>query len=235
MEFINLAHRGASAYAPENTLASFYKGIELGANGIETDLQKTKDGVIFLFHDDKLDNKTDAKGYPSEYTWAELKQLDAGSWFSPKYKGERLLSFEEFLHYFGDKELIFAIHLRVSFIEKEIKEILELIDYYEIREKVTITSFIFENLMVTRKTDKDIKIGYLLKIIDIDNIKQLELINAQQICPSAELLTLQDVLLAKEHTLQVRAWGIKNIEVMKHALDCGVDGMTLDFPDKLVE
>ncbi len=235
MEFINLAHRGASAYAPENTLASFYKGIELGANGIETDLQKTKDGVIFLFHDDKLDNKTDAKGYPSEYTWAELKQLDAGSWFSPKYKGERLVSFEEFLHYFGDKDLIFAIELKVPFIEREIKEILELIDYYEIREKVTITSFIFENLMVTRKTDKDIKIGYLLKIIDIDNIKQLELINAQQICPSAELLTLQDVLLAKEHTLQVRAWGIKNIEVMKHALDCGVDGMTLDFPDKLVE
>ncbi len=235
MEFINLAHRGASAYAPENTLASFYKGIELGANGIETDLQKTKDGVIFLFHDDKLDNKTDAKGYPSEYTWAELKQLDAGSWFSPKYKGERLVSFEEFLHYFGDKDLIFAIELKVPFIEREIKEILELIDYYEIREKVTITSFIFENLMVTRKTDKDIKIGYLLKIIDIDNIKQLELINAQQICPFAELLTLQDVLLAKEHTLQVRAWGIKNIEVMKHALDCGVDGMTLDFPDKLVE
>ena len=235
MEFINLAHRGASAYAPENTLASFYKGVELGANGIETDLQKTKDGVIFLFHDDKLDNKTDAKGYPSEYTWAELKQLDAGSWFSPKYKGERLLSFEEFLHYFGGKELIFAIELKVPFIEKEVKEILELIDYYEIREKVTITSFIFENLMVTRKTDKDIKIGYLLKKIDVDNIKQLKSINAQQICPSAELLTPQGVLLAKEHGLQVRAWGVKNIELMKHALDCGVDGMTLDFPDKLVE
>ena len=233
MEFIDLAHRGASAYAPENTLASFYKGIELGANGIETDLQKTKDGVIFLFHDDKLDNKTDAKGYPSEYTWVELKQLDAGSWFSPKYKGERLVSFEDFLHYFGDKELIFAIELKVPFIEKEVKEILELIDYYEIRAKVTITSFIFENLVVTRKVDKDIKIGYLLKNIDVDNIKQLKSINAQQICPFAELLTLQDVLLAKQHGLQVRAWGIKNTEVMKHALDCGVDGMTLDFPDKL--
>jgi len=234
MEFINLAHRGASAYAPENTLASFYKGIELGANGIETDLQKTKDGVIFLFHDDKLDNKTNTKGYPSEYTWTELKRLDAGSWFSPKYKGEKLVSFEELLHYFGDKELIFAIELKVPFIEKEIKEILELIDYYGTRDKVTITSFIFENLIVTRKVDKDIKIGYLLKKIDVDNIKQLESINAQQICPSAELLTLQDVLLAKEHALQVRAWGVKNIEAMKHALDCGVDGMTLDFPDKLV-
>ena len=234
---MNLAHRGASAYAPENTLASFYKGFELGANGIETDLQKTKDGVIFLFHDDKLDNKTDAKGYPSEYTWAELKQLDAGSWFSPKYKGERLVSFEDFLYYFGDKELIFAIELKVPFIEKEVKEVLGLIDYYEMREKVTITSSIFENLTVTRKTDKDIKIGYLLKNkkINFDNIKKLKLINAQQICPFAELLTLQDVLLAKEHGLQVRASGIKNTEVMKHALDCGVDGMTIDFPDKLVE
>jgi len=235
MEFMNIAHRGASAYAPENTLASFYKGVELGANGIETDLQKTKDGVIFLFHNDKLDNKTDAKGYPSEYTWAELKQLDAGSWFSPKYKGERLLSFEEFLYYFGGKELIFAIELKVPFIEKEIKEILERIDYYEVREKVTITSFIFENLMLTRKTDKNIKIGYLLKKIDAGNIKQLKSINAQQICPLAELLTPQDALLAREQGLQVRAWGVKNIEVMKHALDCGIDGMTLDFPDKLVE
>jgi len=233
MEFMNIAHRGASAYAPGNTLAAFYKGIELGANGIETDLRKTKDGVIFLFHDDKLDSKTEAKGSPLEYTWAELKQLDAGSWFSPKYKGERLVSFEEFLHYFGDKELIFAIELKVPFTEKEIEGILELIDYYEIREKVTLTSFIFENLMVTRKTDKDIKIGYLLKKISVDNIKQLKLINAQQICPFAELLTPQDVLLAKEHGLQVRAWGIKNTEVMKRALDCGVDGMTLDFPDKL--
>lgn len=232
---MNIAHRGASAYAPENTLASFYKGIELGANGIETDLQKTKDGVIFLFHDDKLDNKTNAKGYPSEYTWTELKRLDAGSWFSPKYKGEKLVSFEELLHYFGDKELIFAIELKVPFIEKEIKEILKLIDYYGTRDKVTITSFILENLIVTRKVDKDIKIGYLLKKIDVDNIKQLKSINAQQICPSAELLTLQDVLLAKEHVLQVRAWGVKNIEAMKHALDCEVDGMTLDFPDKLVE
>jgi len=235
MEFMNIAHRGASAYAPENTLASFYKGVELGANGIETDLQKTKDGVIFLFHNDKLDNKTDAKGYPSEYTWAELKQLDAGSWFSPKYKGERLLSFEEFLYYFGGKELIFAIELKVPFIEKEIKEILERIDYYEVREKVTITSFIFENLMLTRKTDKNIKIGYLLKKIDAGNIKQLKSINAQQICPFAELLTPQDALLAREQGLQVRVWGVKNIEVMKHALDCGIDGMTLDFPDKLVE
>ena len=54
MEFVNYAHRGASAYAPENTLASFYLGCQMGANGVETDVQRTKDGVLVLFHDNDL-------------------------------------------------------------------------------------------------------------------------------------------------------------------------------------
>ncbi|MFC1899190.1 glycerophosphodiester phosphodiesterase [Chloroflexota bacterium] len=233
MEFMNLAHRGASAYAPENTLAAFYMGVEMGANGIETDLQKTKDGVIFLFHDDKIDNKTNGKGYPEEHTWAELEQLDAGSWLSPKYKGERLITFTEFLHFFGRKDLLFAIELKARFTTDEIKKILKMIDSYDMKDRVTITSFIFDNLTDTRRMDKNIAIGYLLWEFDAGNIKQLKEIDAQQICPYAEILTPENVALAKESGLVVRAWGVKNTELMQHGLDCGVDGMTLNFPDKL--
>ena len=231
---MNLAHRGASAYSPENTLAAFYKGVELGANGIETDLQKTKDGVIFLFHDDRLDNKTDVRGSATQYTWAELKEADAGSWFSTRYQGERLVSLSEFLYYFGRKELIFAIELKAPFIAEETKEVIKLIDEYGVRDKVTITSFIFENLVATREVDKNIKTGYLLRErIGQSNIERVKSIGAVQICPSASLLSPGDVVLAKESGLEVRAWGIKNTELMQHALTCGVDGMTIDFPDKL--
>lgn len=233
MDFMNLAHRGASAYAPENTLASFDKGIELGANGIETDLQKTKDGVVFLFHDDELDNKTNAKGRPSEYSWEELKRLDAGSWFSAEYRDERLLSLEEFLRRYGTEALLFALELKVPFVGKEIEGILKLIDFYDIRERVTLTSFLLDNLATTRQVDGEIRIGYLMRRIDIDVVKQLTAINAQQICPSADLITSEDVSLAKKHGLEVRAWGVKNIDLMNHALNCKVDGMTIDFPDVL--
>ncbi|MFH1639045.1 MAG: glycerophosphodiester phosphodiesterase family protein [Chloroflexota bacterium] len=236
MKFMNLAHRGASAYAPENTLAAFCKAIELDASGIETDLQKSSDGVVFLYHDDKLDGKTDRKGYPADYTWEELKQFDAGTWFSPKYRGERLITFDEFLRFFGGKEIILAIELKAHFTEEEVKGVMKLVDRYQVREKVTMTSFIFENLATTRRVDPTIKIGYLLnEKITLDTIGQLKSIGGQQICPNAKELTSQDVLLAKDNGLEVRAWGVGNEELMQHALSCGVDGMTVNFPDKLNE
>ena len=72
---INYAHRGASEYAPENTLSSFYLGLLQGANGIETDVQKTKDGVLVLFHDDTIDRVSDGEGKLSDYTFEELRNV----------------------------------------------------------------------------------------------------------------------------------------------------------------
>ncbi len=192
--------------------------------------------MVFLYHDDKLDGKTDRKGYPTDYTWAELKQFDAGSWFSSKYKGERLITFEEFLRFLGGKELILALELKAPFTEEEVRGVIKLIDFYKVREKVTMTSFIFENLAATRQVDRAIKIGYLLRgRITPEVIKQLKSVDGLQICPPAEGLTPQDVMLAKQNGLEVRAWGVGSEALMRHALSCGVDGMTVNFPDKLAE
>jgi len=236
MECVVLAHRGASAYAPENTLASFYKAIELGAQGIETDLQKTKDGVIVLFHDNVLDKKSDKKGAVADYTWAELREADVGSWFSPRYKGERLITFEQFLTFFGRRDLLFDIELKSLFIEGEIREIISLIDEYGARKKTTITSFVFGNLKTTRDVDRNIRIGYVLnRKIDNDVIRQIKSIDGRQVCPRAELITPDRVKLAHRHGLEVSAWGIQNLEIMNNMLTLGVDGIIIDFPDKLIE
>lgn len=236
MECVVLAHRGASAYAPENTLASFYKAIELGAKGIETDLQKTKDGVIFLFHDNILDKKSDKKGAVVDYTWAELQEADVGSWFSPRYKGERLITFEQFLIFFGRRDLLFVIELKSLFIESEVREIIRLIDEYDVRKKATITSFVFGNLKTTRDVDKNIRIGYVLnKKIDNDVIRQLESIYGRQVCPRAELITPDQVKLAHHHGIEVNAWSIQNVEIMNNMITLGVDGIIIDFPDKLIK
>ena len=94
--FINYGHRGACAYAPENTMSSFKKALELGVNGIELDLQKTKDNKIVIFHDDIIDNKSNGKGKIRDYTYEELLKFDFGSWFDIKYKGEKIVLFEDF-------------------------------------------------------------------------------------------------------------------------------------------
>lgn len=92
-----IAHRGASAYAPENTLASFKKAIEIGAHWFELDVHLSKDNKLVVIHDDDLKRVTGVEGKVTEKTWNELKKLDAGTWFSPQFKGERLPLLEDAL------------------------------------------------------------------------------------------------------------------------------------------
>ena len=92
-----IAHRGASAERPENTLASTRRAIETGATAIEVDVRTSKDGQLILSHDATLDRMTSGSGPIAERTLAELKQLDAGSKFSPEFRGERMATLAEAL------------------------------------------------------------------------------------------------------------------------------------------
>lgn len=92
-----IAHRGASRYAPENTMAAFCKAHELGCFYIECDIAFSKDGVPFIFHDNYLNRTTNGKGKVSQLTWQQINSLDAGSWFSPDYAGEKLVSLKQLL------------------------------------------------------------------------------------------------------------------------------------------
>lgn len=230
-KFINYAHRGASSYAPENTLSSFRKAIELGANGIELDLQKTKDDKIVIFHDDFIDNKSDGKGKIEDYSYQELYNLDFGSWFDNKYKGEHIVLFEDFAKEFLNKDLTYAIELKVIGIEKET---LEIIKKYSKRDNVYITSFIFEALENMRKINNNIKLSWLIdEKISSNNVNKLLSINGSQICPQAKFVTSEDILLAKNNNIGVRLWGVLNEDIMKKVYNLDIEGMTVNFPDKL--
>lgn len=106
--FINYAHRGASAYAPENTLSAFYLGIQMGANGIETDIHRTKDGILVLFHDDSLERVTEKTGLVGEYTYQELKEILIYGNSEYGFRPDRIVSLETFLYLFGHLDLTFA-------------------------------------------------------------------------------------------------------------------------------
>lgn len=230
MSFMNLAHRGASAYAPENTLAAFYKAVEVGANGIELDLRYSKDKVIVVIHDETVDRTTNGKGLVSDHSWDELSRLDAGSWFAPQYKGERLLQFREFLYFFSRKPLYFAIELKEKGLEEEVCYLLH---DYDLADRSTITSFDYQILRVVREVDQKVNIGYLTNKIEPKTIQEIVDIQGQQICPQAIHLSEEDVALAKQHHLTVRAWGVRDRSLLNRVVQCGADGCTLDFPDQL--
>ena len=139
MNFVNYAHRGASSYAPENTMSSFKKAFQLGSNGIELDLQKTKDGKLVIFYDKEIDKKSNGTGKISDYTYNELLELDFGSWFGKEFKNEKIVLFEDFMKSVSDKNLILAIELKEEGIEKDT---LEIIDKYYNKANIFITSYI---------------------------------------------------------------------------------------------
>ena len=224
--FVKYAHRGASTYCPENTMLSFYTGMYMGANGIETDVQITKDGVLVLFHDDTTDRILGVSGSIADYTYDELLKMDVRN----GNLSDKVPTFEDFLAHFKNFDITFAIELKVKGIEKPVAD---MIYKYGVENKVVITSFIFECIEEMRKCAPGLKIGYLTSKTDDGVTDALLAIGGNEICPYGPKLTKE--LVDKWHGLGlgVRAWGIADENIMKAVYEVGADGMTVNFPDKL--
>jgi len=226
MSFVNYAHRGASSYAPENTMSAFRLGLEMGANGIETDVQRTKDGVLVLFHDDTLARVTGQPGSVKDYTYAELQEFSV----TVHGQSDRIPTLEEFLQAFGTLDLTFAIELKQPFTEADTVAMLE---KYGMKEKTVITSFQLDCLMRARACTQDYRLGYLAMELNPLTLPVMEAIGIREICPKAPLVTTALVEDFHSKGYSVRAWGVSNEDLMKAVYDAGADGMTVNFPDKL--
>lgn len=229
---INYAHRGASEYAPENTLSSFYLGLLQGANGIETDVQRTKDGVLVLFHDDTMERITDAEGKISDYTLEELKKVKVIGNSTTDYY-DRIITFREFLEKFAGYDIKFAIELKVDDTEIEVAD---MINEFGISDKTTVTSFDFDRIRKIKEYDHTIRIGLLTIGDGCDKIEMLKEIDGEEMAPEADKMTAESVRTLREAGLGVRAWGIFGYApflCMKRMCELQVDGMTVNFPDRL--
>lgn len=226
--FVNYAHRGASEYLPENTLLAFYTGIYMGANGIETDVQRTKDGILVLFHDDTLKRVTGQAGSVGDYTFAQLQEFDV----QKNGFTDKIVAFEDFLQHFSHRDITFAIELKGTGVEKDTADLLR---KYNMLRKTVVTSFQLEYLRTFRAYAPEFQIGYLTESVAEETFEVLKSMGAEEYCPEAHLMTPD--LVEKWHRMgfRVRAWGVYNEELMRHAYICGADGMTVNFPDKLTQ
>ena len=154
--FVNYAHRGASEYCPENTLLSFYTGIYMGANGIETDVQLTKDGIPVLFHDDTIARMMGKEGAVADYTYEELRTFP----MQTKGKTDYIVTLEQFLSCFGKMELTFAIELKRAGTEEKTAA---LIRKFGVEEKCVVTSFQFPYLEKMHAVMPEARLGFLAK------------------------------------------------------------------------
>lgn len=228
---INYAHRGASDYAPENTLSSFYLGLMQGANGLETDVQKTRDGVLVLFHDETLDRVTDHKGRICDYSFEELKKVKVYGNCATGFF-DRIITLREFLEKFSDLDLNFAIELKGPDVEKET---LEMAKEFDVLGKTTFTSFQYEYLEKIKKLSPAARVGWIVSEVTDQVIEKLLAIGAEEIIPKATPLTEEQVKLCRERGLGVRGCSVITLGLMRKMCLLKVDGMTVNFPDRLHE
>lgn len=224
--FVNYAHRGASTYCPENTMLSFYTGLYMGANGIETDVQLTKDGVAVLFHDTTIDRVTNGLGKLSDYTLQELLEFDVIN----KNLRDKIVVFEDFLRHFAHQDITFAIELKGPGVEQVTAE---LVAKYGLENKCVITSFRFAYLENMHKLAPHLELGYLVKTFDESTFADMKRIGCVEFCPEAPAVTKETVEKWHADGFRVRAWGVKDEALMRQVYDADADGMTVNFPDKL--
>ena len=225
-KFINYAHRGASHYAPENTMMSFYLGMQMGANGIETDIHVTKDGTAVLFHDDTLLRVTGQPGSVSDYTLEKLQTFLVR-------KGElcdKIPTFEDFLNHFAFRDITFAIELKQADVYDKTAD---LIRRFGIEKKCVITSFQYAELLKMRSYAPELETGYLTSVVTDELLTDMQKNGIRELCPKADQITKEKVDTWHGLGFRVRAWGVADEELMRNAYDCGIDGMTVNFPDKL--
>jgi glycerophosphoryl diester phosphodiesterase len=229
-----IAHRGASACAPENTMAAFRRAVELGARFIETDLHLSRDGKIVAIHDDTLERTTNGHGLVRDHTVKELRELDAGSWFAPAFAGEYVPSLEEILELAGHADLSLYLEIKGGSgygIERALAAAL-----HERREAhgVVVLSFEPRALEQVHQLDRVLMTGLLFEDSKMDVVERAVKIGARQLAPRGDHVTPELVARAHFHGLQVVTWTINEPEQMRALTAAGVDGIMTDYPDRLV-
>jgi len=226
-----IGHRGAAGLAPENMFAGFDLALGLGVDGLETDVQRTKDGKLVLFHDDRLDKTTNGTGVLQETAWRELQQLDAGSWFGATYTGERVPLLAEALQRYG-AYTHFDLEVKQTGIEYEA---LSMVEQLGLLDRVTFTSQDFPTLCHLKERNPRARVGYITADVSERDVARVAGAGIQVVCPRAEKVTRFLVNRCHSSGLFVRACGKRDTELMRNALSAGVDGMTFDFPDVLLK
>ena len=227
-----IAHRGASSYAPKNTLAAFELALHLGCRHIELDVDFTSDGQMVVLHDDTADRTTNGTGPVGSHTLAELRALDAGSWFGTPFIGERIPTFADVLErYQGRVHLHTEIKGRAEHLAPCTADVVR---RYGMADHVTVTSFQPPRLAETRAYAPELPAGWLVSEVSDATITQARELGLTQICPRANTVTPALVRRLHAEGFVVRAWGVADEALMRQVVEAGADGRTVNFPDKLL-
>ncbi|MGH2398522.1 MAG: glycerophosphodiester phosphodiesterase [bacterium] len=218
-----IAHRGASSAAPENTMAAFALAIDLGADGIELDVRRSREGQIVVIHDASVDRVTGTAGDISSMSLEQLRSLDAGARFDRRFAGERIPTLREVLS-LARGRLLVDIELKVAGIEPQV---VELVRAAGMHDSVLITSFLEDAVAASMSQGRGIPVGLLQETADLDRVSGL---GVPVYLPSIGVLSNQIMHECRARGVRVIPWTVRSDADARRAVSSGVHGIIADDP-----
>lgn len=223
-----MAHRGLSADAPENTLYAFSDAISVGADFIELDVQQTRDGVLVVMHDSNLKRTTGVNKDIWDMDYADIQNLDAGSWFDPAYANARIPTLEETLQ-FVDKRAKLNIEIKPTKHGSDTLEqdVAELITRYQYTDACYVTSFSYGSLKKVKEANPEIRTGYLMSVAygQFYSLKYADAFSLNKV-----FVTSQVVNAAHQQGKQIFAWTVNSMSEVRSLCNLHVDSIITDDP-----
>ncbi|MFC1477288.1 glycerophosphodiester phosphodiesterase [candidate division KSB1 bacterium] len=236
-----IAHRGASGHAPENTLAAINKALEFNVDRIEVDVHQTKDERIVVIHDDTLERTTTGLGPVNEQVYDALKEFDAGTWFSPEFKDERIPLLSSVLETIKGKAKLIIEIKNGSQINPDIeKNTWKLVTQHNMQDSTVISS---SRITVLNRFKSFAPEARLAKIITPKELwrslfqngsfmqKYNLMTHIKELHPHWSFIDNHFIEWAQNHNLPVYPWTVNKERKMRALLDRGVQGIITNFPD----
>lgn len=227
-----VAHRGAAALAPENTLAAFRIAIEQGAEFVEADVQLTADGVPVLMHDPKVDRTTNGHGPLAAHSFEQLRALDAGGWFSPEFAGEPVPTFAEFVELLDPAPTRAFVELKGDWPADRVGLAIETLRQRHLAYRVVLASFERETLEAVRVLAPEYATVLLTRELSRETVDYAIVMRFSAVCARDKLLAEHpDAIDALAQAgIGAMAYTLNAPEQWKRAAQLGIDFFVTDDP-----
>jgi len=230
--FLIYAHRGSSILYPENTLPAFTQAIKEGANGIELDVQLTRDGQVVVFHDWTLQRITGQKGKVSDYTLKQLQAMDFGAWKNAKFAGVRIPTLGQVFKRITGKNIMINIELKNFFAMRNGLEqkVMELVHHHNMSRRVVISTFNPFSLELLRKNGCKSDIAFLYFGRLKEPWKYAKEYACAYIHPPVQEITKELLASCREHELKIVPYQVDTLVEIQQMIHLGTDGIITPRP-----
>ncbi|MCL9971333.1 glycerophosphodiester phosphodiesterase [Anoxybacillus kestanbolensis] len=232
------AHRGFSGEYPENTMIAFQQAYDLGVDGIELDVQMTKDGELVVIHDERIERTTDGIGYVKDFSYRQLCRFDAGSWFHPRFAGERIPALTEVLDWLANQKrsIVLNIELKNGIIQYDRMEekLLTLLDSYRSwTHHVIISSFSIQSLYKMRQLAKDINLALLVEGTEQNVLDVAQSLNVKEVHVDWTFFISAEGEKVRQE-IDTCVYTINEASLLNKLIGSGVKAVMTDFPDRMI-